>query len=73
LLKRAYEECLRRDPELDEVAVYSAPNAVAAYEKFGYRAKGPEQVVDGIRYVPMALQLRRGVQSGLSGTEPDAH
>lgn len=36
-----------------EFTVNSSPNAVAAYERLGFRATGSEQCVHGIRFVPM--------------------
>jgi GNAT superfamily N-acetyltransferase len=36
-----------------EFTVNSSPNAVAAYERLGFRATGPEQCVHGIRFIPM--------------------
>ena len=36
--------------------VNSSTNAVRAYERCGFRVSGPEQVVDGIRHVPMRRQ-----------------
>jgi GNAT superfamily N-acetyltransferase len=35
------------------LTVNSSVNAVLAYEKLGFHADGPEQIVDGIRFVPM--------------------
>lgn len=42
-----------------ELTVHSAPGAVEAYERYGFRATGPETVVGGVRHVPMVLPLRR--------------
>lgn len=36
-----------------EFTVNSSPNAVAAYERLGFRITGPEQCIHGIRFVPM--------------------
>lgn len=33
--------------------VNSSPNAVAAYERLGFRVTGSEQCVQGIRFIPM--------------------
>src|SRR5205823_14401161 len=33
--------------------VNSSPNAVAAYERLGFRVTGSEQCVHGIRFIPM--------------------
>ena len=31
----------------------SSPYAAPIYQKLGFRAIGPEQVVDGLRFIPM--------------------
>jgi GNAT superfamily N-acetyltransferase len=36
-----------------ELTVNSTPNAVAAYERLGFRATDSEQCVHGIRFIPM--------------------
>jgi GNAT superfamily N-acetyltransferase len=36
-----------------EFTVSSSPNAVAAYERLGFRITGSEQCIHGIRFVPM--------------------
>jgi hypothetical protein len=39
------------------MTVHASPNAVAAYERFGFRATAPQQERDGITFVPMTLGL----------------
>lgn len=58
LFRRALEICRNRDPGLAEFTVNSSSYAVPIYEKLGFRQLGPEQVRNGIRFVPMALELR---------------
>lgn len=36
-----------------DFTVNSSPNAVAAYERLGFRVTGSEQCVHGIRFIPM--------------------
>jgi len=57
LLRRALEICLSRQPDTSEVSVNSSPYAVHIYEKLGFRPKGPKQIVNGVCFVPMALEL----------------
>jgi ribosomal protein S18 acetylase RimI-like enzyme len=45
------------NPEVREVTVNSSPNAVVAYQHFGFQVTGELQVKNGIGFVPMALQL----------------
>jgi GNAT superfamily N-acetyltransferase len=59
LLREALRLIRENRPAMDAVSVHSSPNAVAAYEKLGFRAQEPEKVTRGIRYVPMILSLRR--------------
>ena len=39
------------------LTVNSSPNSVEAYRQLGFSPVGPEQVVRGIRFVPMELRL----------------
>jgi GNAT superfamily N-acetyltransferase len=36
-----------------ELTVNSSPNALAAYERLGFRVTGSEQCIHGIRFIPM--------------------
>jgi GNAT superfamily N-acetyltransferase len=55
LWRRALDVCLANRPEVAKITVHSSPNAVSAYQRLGFQAEGPEQTVNGIRFVPMAL------------------
>jgi GNAT superfamily N-acetyltransferase len=57
LLRRALAICRRHRPILRQIDVNSSPNAVWAYEGLGFRQRGPEQIKNGIRFVPMVLDL----------------
>jgi len=59
LLERAVEICRTHRPDLREIDVNSSPNAVPAYESLGFRHLGPEQIENGIRFVPMVMRLPR--------------
>lgn len=63
LWRRALDVCLAARPDLARLTVHSSPNAVEAYQRLGFRAEGPEQLVNGIRLVPMALAVRDPVGS----------
>jgi GNAT superfamily N-acetyltransferase len=58
LWQRALDACLAGRPDLDRVTVHSSPNAVEAYNRLGFRTEGPEETVNGIRFVPMALAVK---------------
>ena len=58
LWHRALNACLAGWPDLARITVHSSPNAVEAYERLGFEAEGPEQIVNGIRFVPMAFAIR---------------
>jgi GNAT superfamily N-acetyltransferase len=58
LWHRALETCLANRPEVAKITVHSSPNAAEAYRRLGFQAEGPEQTVNGIRFVPMALTVR---------------
>ncbi len=40
------------------MTVNSSPNAVTSYESFGFRVVAEEQLMNGIRFIPMALTLK---------------
>ncbi|RGU94777.1 GNAT family N-acetyltransferase [Clostridium sp. AF15-17LB] len=44
---------------VDKATVNAAPGAVAHYESLGFQAAGEEQVVNGIRFLPMELAIDR--------------
>ena len=51
--------CKERNPSLKTITVNSSPYAVEVYHKFGFSDVSSEQVVDGIRFVPMELNLNK--------------
>lgn len=57
LLRRAISRCREVKPGLKRVTVHAAPGAVDVYARFGFVASKPEQEENGIRFVPMALDL----------------
>ena len=57
LLHNALEICQRHKPEVSEVSTHSSLYAAPIYEKLGFRSTSPEQVKDGMRFVPMVLDL----------------
>jgi ribosomal protein S18 acetylase RimI-like enzyme len=59
LWRRALEICRQRKPGVLNISVNSSPYAVPIYEKLGFCQTAPERVVNGIRFVPMALELTR--------------
>ena len=58
LLRRSLSISEMRNPNLSRVTVNSSPNAVAIYERLGFRKAGAERDGDHIRSVPMVLDLR---------------
>lgn len=60
LLNLALEKCIYFNPQLEFVDVNSSPYAVGIYEKLGFIKTGPEQVINGIRFTPMKLNLDIG-------------
>jgi len=57
LLQKAVELCRLTDPLLRELTVNSSPNALGAYERMGFVSIGGEQVISGVRFVPMKKML----------------
>jgi|SRR6516162_297413 predicted GNAT family N-acyltransferase len=58
LWHRAFRKSRAADATVREFTVNSSPYAVPIYEKFGFRQTSPEQTHNGLRFVPMNLQLR---------------
>jgi predicted GNAT family N-acyltransferase len=59
LLRQALDICQEQRPHLRQVTVNSSPNSVRTYERLGFRATSPEQLVNGIRFTPMILEIRQ--------------
>jgi GNAT superfamily N-acetyltransferase len=58
LLERAIVECLSNNPNILTIDVNSSLFAVHAYKKLGFLQTKAEQLVNGIRFVPMSKTLR---------------
>jgi len=41
----------------DAITVHASPNSVDAYRKFGFEPVREEQVINGIRFTPMRLEI----------------
>ena len=63
LLERALAVARPAKPGLDRVTVNSSRFGVPAYERLGFRQTGPERIVNGIAFIPMAHQLDAGEES----------
>jgi len=61
LWQDALRKCLDRVPSLTQVSVNSSPYAISVYEKLGFKAVKEEQVVNGIRFTPMVIDIREKV------------
>ncbi len=53
LWEQAYQICQEADPTLRQITVNSSPYAVSIYERLGFSRTGPDQIKNGIRYIPM--------------------
>ena len=56
LVEKAIE--VARAADAVSMTVNSSPNAIGSYESFGFRVVADEQIVNGIRFIPMALTLK---------------
>ena len=59
LLKQALDICFQNNPKLRKITVHSSPNSVGAYEQMGFIPEDKEQLVNGMRYVPMSLKIEK--------------
>lgn len=57
LVRMAVNQIELEVPEIRAVTVNSSPYAVGFYEKIGFKALGPEQKADGIRFTSMRLNF----------------
>ncbi|MGE4292896.1 MAG: GNAT family N-acetyltransferase [Desulfovibrio sp.] len=62
LANACVELCAREIPGLERITVNASVNAVDAYRRFGFLPTDTEQCHNGIRFVPMALDIS-GVQA----------
>jgi GNAT superfamily N-acetyltransferase len=56
LVRKAIE--VAREAGAVSMTVNSSPNAVTGYESFGFRTVADEQIINGIRFIPMVLPLK---------------
>ena len=57
LIDAAKEYALARQPPARVLTVGATPNAIDAYRRMGFVPVGNEQVLKGIRYIPMELEI----------------
>jgi len=57
LLSRAIALARKANPDVAQMTLNSSPYALPIYEKLGFRATTAEQIQNGIRFTPMALDL----------------
>lgn len=59
LFERALAMCRENRPDLAGIDVNSSPNSIGIYERLGFYATGPQKTINGITFVPMALELQQ--------------
>jgi GNAT superfamily N-acetyltransferase len=57
LFKKALKKCLLKDKTLDKFYVHASPYSIGAYEKMGFVATDSLQENNGIKYLPMEMQI----------------
>jgi len=67
LLEKALRIIRERAPEVTKLTVNSSPYAEKAYEKLGFSPTGPLCEKDGIRSVPMEMNLKPSGPDACSG------
>ena len=58
LFQSGKEICLQENPTVREITVNSSPYALKIYEKLGFTATSDEQLVDGLRFIPMIFEIQ---------------
>lgn len=59
LIKKAVEECRKRNPEIIRISVNSSPFAEPVYCRMGFKPTGAFQKKNGIIFEPMVKDLER--------------
>lgn len=63
IAKRLFEEslkvCLHRDPKPDKIYVHASPFSIPIYKKMGFAETGTLQEENGIKYLPMEMEINR--------------
>ena len=57
LLCEAVKVCRERNRDIEKITVNSSLNAYAAYRQFGFKGENTEKTVNGIRFIPLELEL----------------
>ncbi|MEN6466664.1 MAG: GNAT family N-acetyltransferase [Syntrophaceae bacterium] len=57
LVRTAVIFCRKKDPGLQAITANSLPGSVPVYERLGFIKTGPEQEKNGLRLVPMSLDI----------------
>lgn len=57
LLNRAIESIRNTDSEVEYITVNSSPYALEIYRRLGFETTSDEQVVNGIRFIPMRMKI----------------
>lgn len=52
---------IRAKIQVEEITVNSSPYAEKIYKKMGFTATAPEQITNGIRYIPLRFQINVGI------------
>lgn len=58
LLQKSLKICKNKNPDINKITVNSSPYAVPIYNKLGFSQSDIEQVKDGIRFIPMEMNLK---------------
>ena len=57
LFHLASEKCRQADPSPVKISVNASPNSVEICERLGFVAHGEEQIINGIRFLPMECKM----------------
>jgi GNAT superfamily N-acetyltransferase len=57
LFRESLKNCLLKDPTLDKFYVHASPFSIPIYTKLGFYETDSMQEVNGIKYLPMEMQI----------------
>ncbi len=66
LVQAALTDCLKKDPELRKIYVHASPFSIPIYRKLGFKATEVMQEENGIKYLPMSMEIKSGINPYLS-------
>ncbi len=59
LINESLKEVIKRDPNSDKIYVHASPYSIPIYKKIGFIATDKMQEENGIKYLPMEMEIKK--------------